>query len=205
MSDRAGSEPAFESSVLRAYAPGSSNALTLSDESALAKTIVRAEAGSPASASLAVSFGSSRREGATLVLGQRPDEYMLIGSAQSNASIVARLDTSGHVSVIDHTHSRALFRLTGAQASATLEKVCSLDWSNAMTPDGAVVSASIAKVNCDIARNDREPVDAEPASASPSYLIACDRSFGQYLFDALIDAGGEFGIGVVTAADGLQE
>ena len=35
-----------------------------------------------------------------------------------------------------------------------LEKVCSLDWSDPMTPDGAVASASVAKVTCDIARND---------------------------------------------------
>ena len=92
------------------------------------------------------------------------------------------------MSVIDHTHSRALFRLTGADAASLLEKVCSLDWSDAMTPDGAVVSASIAKVTCDLTRQDHD--------GEPSYLIACDRSFAQYLFDALLDAGTEFGIGV---------
>ena len=43
-------------------------------------------------------------------------------------------------------------------------------------------------MTCDVARND---VDGDDA---PSYLIFCDRSFGQYLFDALIDAGDEFGL-----------
>ena len=33
----------------------------------------------------------------------------------------------------------------------------------------------------------------------PSYLLVSDRSFGQYLFDALLDAGDEFGIGVLPA------
>ena len=72
-----------------------------------------------------------------------------------------------------------------------LEKVCSLDWSDPMTPDGAVASASVAKVTCDIARND--------VDGTPSYLVFCDRSFGQYLFDALIDAGNEFGLVVGSA------
>jgi glycine cleavage system aminomethyltransferase T len=27
-----------------------------------------------------------------------------------------------------------------------------------------------------------------------SYLLHCERSYGQYLFDALLDAGHEFGI-----------
>ncbi len=96
------------------------------------------------------------------------------------------------MSVIDYTHSRALFRLTGAGAASTLEKVCNFDWSDAMTPDGAAMSASVAGVACDIIRDD--------AGGTRSYLIACDRSFGQYLFDALLDAGAEFGIGATTRA-----
>ncbi len=35
----------------------------------------------------------------------------------------------------------------------------------------------------------------------PSYLLHCERSSGQYLFDALIEAGSEHGIDV----DGLRE
>ena len=35
---------------------------------------------------------------------------------------------------------------------------------------------------------------------TPAYLVACDRSFGQYLFDALLDAGDEFGIGVAPGS-----
>jgi len=64
-----------------------------------------------------------------------------------------------------------------------------LDWDDAITPDGAVVSASVAKAGCDIVRFDGD-------SDHPSYLLACDRSFGQYLFDAILDAGDEFGINV---------
>jgi sarcosine oxidase subunit alpha len=91
--------------------------------------------------------------------------------------------------VIGFTHGRSLFRVSGAPVTALLEKVCSLDWSDTITPDGAVVSASVALVTCDIIRSDTE--------GEPSYLLVCDRSYGQYLFDSLIDAGGEFGITAV--------
>ena len=179
---------AFESPVVRTYPDGRRAALTLADESATTKTIVRADLDTSAAARLDVVFGASRREGDTLVLGQRPREWMLLGTVEANAALVGRLDTTGHVTVVDHTHSRALFRLAGTQAAALLEKLCGLDWSDAITPDGAVVSASVAKVSCDLAREDRQE--------TPTYLVACDRSFGQYLFDALLDAGDEFGIGV---------
>ncbi len=180
-------ERQFESPVVTAYPDGSAASLTLEDVSSTAKTIVRAAADTAAASALSVAFGSSRAEGDALVLGQRPGEWVVLGDADA---FVSGIDTSGHVSVIDHTHSRALFRLTGAAAASVLEKVCSLDWSDAMTPDGAVVSASVAKVTCDLSRQD---VDGRR-----SYLIACDRSFGQYLFDALLDAGDEFGIGVIA-------
>jgi glycine cleavage system aminomethyltransferase T len=40
----------------------------------------------------------------------------------------------------------------------------------------------------DVVRDDQDGV--------LSYLLHCERSSGQYLFDALIDAGDEFGIEV---------
>ena len=120
--------------------------------------------------------------------GHRPTtgEWILLGPAAANRALIDDLDRSGPVSVIDHTHSRALFRLTGAASASALEKLCNLDWSDHMTPDGAAVSASVAEVTCDIVRND--------LAGARSYLVACDRSFGQYLFDAILDAGQEFGI-----------
>lgn len=184
--------PPFESPVVGTYPPGRGGQ-TLRDVSATTKTIVRADPDTAAASGLGVGFGSSRVSsrvsGDVLICGQRPGEWMLLGAAADNEAFIAALDRSGHVSVVDHTHSRALFRLTGSASPSVLEKVCSLDWSDAMTPDGAVVSASVARVTCDITRNDVDGVG--------SYLIACDRSFGQYLFDALLDAGDEFGLGAV--------
>ena len=128
------------------------------------------------------------------MLGSRPGEWIVLGTAGVVAEAVEGLDgldSGDFVTSLDWSHGRALFRVTGHAASRMLEKVCSLDWSDPMTPDGAVASASVAKVTCDIARND--------VDGTPSYLAFCDRSFGQYLFDALIDAGAEFGLSVGPA------
>ena len=187
---------AFESPVVSRYSTASSGLLMLVDSSATVKWLVRAAAGGAASERLDAPFGSSRvtPDGA-MVLGSRPGEWIVAGAAGAVAEVVASLDgldSSDFVTALDWTHGRALFRITGQDASRILEKVCSLDWFDPMTPDGAVASASVAKVTCDIARND--------VDGTPSYLIFCDRSFGQYLFDALIDAGDEFGLSVGPAS-----
>jgi sarcosine oxidase, subunit alpha len=182
--------PVFESPIVKEYPLRGDGALVLCDESSTTKLVVRAAAGTTAARQLGVLFGSSRADGDVLVCGQRPGEWLIIGPAVEVAAVVDHLDRSGHVSVIDHTHARALFRLTGRDAPVVLAKVCSLDLDDAITPDGAVGSASVADVNCDIARQDR--------TGDLSYIMSCDRSFAQYLFDAILDAGHEFGIGART-------
>ena len=189
--DPAPQSPAFESPVVRSYpSPGADGDLTLTDVSATTKWLVRAGADGPTADRLGARFGTSQAApGGALVLGSRPGEWIIVGTPAEVAATVADLDgldEQEFMTALDWTHSRAMFRLTGANAARMLEKVCGIDWGDHMTPDGAVVSASVALTTCDLARNDI--VDTR------SYLILCDRSFGQYLFDALIDAGDEFGI-----------
>lgn len=187
--------PAFESPVSNPFVsyagipmdPGRPDApLTLHDVSSTTKLIVRAGPETKASRRMSAAFGTSRTEDGVLVVGQRPDEWILLGRGSAIGGLIDSLDRSGHVSVIDGTHSRAMFRLTGADAASVLEKLCSLDWNDHMMPDGAAVSASVAKVTCDIVRNDLD--------GTRSYMISCDRSYGQYLSEVLLDAGQEFGI-----------
>lgn len=188
--------PAFESPVVRDYPASEGGDLTLTDASATTKWLVRAGADGPTADRLGVRFGSSQvAPGGALVLGSRPGEWIVLGTPGEVAAAVADLDGLGEqefMTALDWTHSRAMFRVTGADAARMLEKVCGIDWSDHMTPDGAVLSASVALTTCDLARND--------VDGTPSYSVFCDRSFGQYLFDALIDAGNEFGLKVLAAA-----
>ena len=177
----------FQSSVVKTY-PNSDSALTLTDVSATAKTLIRADITTAAAQNLQVAFGSSRVVDGTLVAATRPTEWVVLGPETEVAAVVGSIDEAGHVSKIDFTHGRALFRLTGTDSARVLEKVCSIDWADNMMPDGAVVSASVAKVTCDIIRND--------VAGTRSYFIMSDRSSAQYLFDAILDAGDEFAMGV---------
>ncbi len=181
----------FASSVVKTYNETASSSLTLSDLSATTKAIVRAGQGTDAAAGLGAPFGTSRVVDGTLVVGVRPTEWVVLGPAEAVWAFTDAIDNTGHVSKIDFTHSRALFRLTGEDAPKVMEKICSIDWADAMMPDSAVVSASVAKVSCDIIRND--------VDGTRSYFIMSDRSSAQYLFDAILDAGEEFKLGVTRA------
>ena len=195
--------------------------LTLSDRTPLAKVVVRASSGSAAAAALGVATGHCARPGdGTLVAGSGPGEWTVLGAPgrgpelaegwqatagdQHGRGEAARGDTDGGeggdsgagdglTTALDLTSARALLRLTGAAADRLLAKVCAIDLDDRVTPDGSAFRSSVAKVVTDVIRDDR--------SGTRSYLLHCDRSYGQYLFDALLDAGAEFGIEV----DGFPE
>ncbi len=175
--------PEFESAIIKTYAPNPGASMFLSDESATTKLLVRSD-----QAQFGLVFGASSAVGEALICATRPDEWLILGSEPAVDAAAAGIDSGGFTNVIPFTHGRSLFRLTGAHAAGLLEKICGIDWSDAMTPEGAVTSASVALTTCDIIRHDRNGIR--------SYLLMCDRSFGQYLFDALLDAGDEFGISV---------
>lgn len=175
--------------------------LSLSDETPLTKVVVRAPFRGAAADALGVGFGRTTRTGIdrartrsagdVLVAGSGPGEWMVLAEPGRGAELVtaleARLGTTGEfVSVIDLTHGRALVRLHGRAASRVLAKVCGVDLSERVTPDGAALRTSVARVVTDVVRDDR--------AATPSYLLHVERSSGQYLVEALQDAGGEFGL-----------
>lgn len=175
----------FESAIIEKYTPVPGAAITISDESATTKTLVRSDR-----PQLGVAFGASTMVGNALVCGTRPDEWLLLGSGDAVAAAVDTVDRGGFTSVIPFTHGRSLFRITGDVVPSMLEKVCGIDWADNMTPNRAVVTASVALTTCDIIRDD--------VAGTTSYLLMCDRSFGQYLLTALVDAGDEFGVSVST-------
>ncbi len=176
--------PTFESPVTSVNRTAGQGAITLTDESARGKASVRAAHDTAAAAALGLTFGSAERRDDLLVVRIRPDEWMVLGEAETVSSYVGGLDLAGYASSVDITHSRLLFRLTGDDAARALEKVCSIDFADHMTPDQGCTGGSVAKVSCDLVRDDQD--------GTRSYLILCDRSFGQYLFDALVDAKREF-------------
>ncbi len=163
--------------------------VVLADAYATTKIQVRADASTDAAAFLEASYGSSSRNAdGDLVCGSRPDEWTIYGTPGRSDAIVASVPTEGFVTVIDITHGRAMLRISGVNATAALSKICNLDLSDELTPDGAVFSGSLGAVGCDWVRDDQD--------GQTSFLISCERSFGKFLFIAVADACTEFGLSV---------
>ena len=158
----------------------------------LAKVLVLASTGGEVARVLGVAFGrAARDERGTLVVGSGPGEWLLLAPPGTSAALAGRVEEisdGGLVSVFDVTYGRALMRITGARTPDLLAKVCGIDLSEEVTPDGAAFRSSVAELVTDVVRDDH--------NGERSYLLHCERSSGQYLFDALIDADDEFGMEV---------
>ena len=183
------SEISFKSPVDVGPLTSSDGSVTVADAASTTKVQVRAAADTAAAAALGVSYGrSQRRPDGTLVCGTRPDEWTIYGAAGQAAAISATVPTDGFVTVIDITHGRAMLRISGSNATSALNKICNLDLGDELTPNGAVFSASVGSVGCDLVRDDQ--------GGQTSFLIGCERSFGRFLFIAVVDACTEFGVQV---------
>jgi len=176
----------WEVSTRRSSAP-----LRLADASPLAKVSTRAQPDGAFAAALGVRFRRSRREDGVLTVGSGPGEWLLIGAPDTAPGLteqVRALAAGEFVTTVDLTHGRALMRLTGHAAAQALSKVCAVDLSDAVTPASAAFRSSVAKVTTDVVRDDAG------GGGDRSYLLHCERSAGQYLFECLLDAGKEFGV-----------
>jgi heterotetrameric sarcosine oxidase gamma subunit len=173
--------------------------LTITDCTPLAKVQLRAPWNGAMAKALGVPFGRADREQGWLVIGSGPGEWFVLAPPGAATAVAGWLGTMAagsapeeFVSVVDLTHGRALMRITGPGAAGLLARLCGADLHDDMAPAGAALRSAVAGVSTDIVRddimNDRAWV--------PSYLLHCERSSGQYLFSALVGAGGPLGIGV---------
>jgi heterotetrameric sarcosine oxidase gamma subunit len=180
----------WEVSGRHASAAGA-DTLTLTDCTPLTKVQLRAPVGGEVAASLGVPFGRAARDpDGTLVVGSGPGEWLLLAAPRQAGALEPMLEEAAaqapgeSVTWVDLTHGRALIRLYGSPVARVLAKVCGIDLSDGITPDGAAFRTSVAALATDVIRDD--------LGGTPSYLLHCERSSGQYLFDALLTAGAEF-------------
>jgi heterotetrameric sarcosine oxidase gamma subunit len=161
--------------------------LTLTDCTPLTKVQIKAPVTGQVAAELGVRFGRAHRNAAgVLVVGSGPGEWLLIGPPGRAIPAHTGPAADGYASSTDLTHGRALVRLTGPAAADVLSTMCGIDLSDEATPDGAAFRSSVAAVATDVIRDD--------VAGVRSYLLHCERSSGQYLFDALLSAGRDLGI-----------
>jgi sarcosine oxidase gamma subunit len=80
-----------------------------------------------------------------------------------------------------------------------MSKLCAIDFGDKATPDNTALRTSMAGLVVEIIRSDLAncPGGATGSdAASRCYLVLCERSAAQYLFNTLLDAGQEFGIDI---------
>lgn len=169
-------------SAIGADAVGATDTVRLTDESLLGKLLVRAPLDGPMASVLGTRFGRAVRDGDRLTVGSGPGEWLVLAPVADLPKLATWLEQQGEsdpelVSVVDLTHGRAMVRLTGQDAAGVLARVCAVDLSDQITPDGAAFRSSVAGIATDVIRDDVDD--------TPSYLLHVERSSGTYLWDEL--------------------
>lgn len=177
-----GPAPVARSAVFGGDPVGSPQTARLTDESPLGKLLVRAPLDGPMASALGTRFGRAIRDGERLTVGSGPGEWLVLAPVADLPKLASWLEQQGEndpglVSVVDLTHGRAMMRLTGPDAADVLARVCAVDLSDRITPDGAAFRTSVARVATDVVRDDRDD--------GPSYLLHVERSSGTYLWNEL--------------------
>ncbi len=158
----------------------------------MAKIEVRSTTIAAITDKLRTSFGRTHQdEKGRLVIGSGPDQWHVLSEPGSQAETLQELQKlasvgKGLTTAVDVTHGRALFRITGAETRGLLNKLCAIDFSDDVVPNRSALRSSVGGVVTDIVRNDTQD--------SRSYLLHCERSSAQYLWDTLLDAGAEYRI-----------
>ena len=180
----------------------STSPLRLIDCTPCQKILVRTAAGTAMARSLGVDSGRVKQDGSgVLVAGVGAEQWVVIGPPGSPLApaIMQTNDGAAPSTVVDLTHARGLIRLVGADSARVLSKLCGINFSDTTTPNDTALRTSVARLIAEVIRNDLVESSAtatDPKILARSYLIMCERSAGQYLFDALLDAGQEFGIDI---------
>ena len=108
------------------------------------------------------------------------------GAVQAQVESVARqTDTSACIHLTDITSNFTAVQLAGPHSRDLLRKLTALDLRPAQFPDLSCAQGSLAHIHTLVIRADIQ--------AHLAYQVYCGREFGAYLWDALLDAGQEFG------------
>lgn len=129
----------------------------------------------------------------TLWLG--PDEWLIVAGGHGGGNgngFCERLEAAfrGHfVTVTDISDAYTILRLAGPAAAEVLAKGCSLDTHTRVFPPGKVARSLLAQAEVILHRLKPD-----------AFEIYVARSYADYLWRWLEDAGAEYGVAVVAAA-----
>ena len=131
-----------------------------------------------------------RRDVSMLWLG--PDEWLVVTPDRRLERIerVLRDALEGqHAALTDVSHSRTILALSGPEARAVLARGCPLDFHPRVFGPGRCAQSRLAKCR----------VLIHQTTAEPAFEIYVMRSFAEYAWTWLVDAGGGLGVRVAPS------
>ena len=136
-------------------------------------------------------------EGVVRVARLAHDEAMIVTEPNQAPAVVETLqlrsDECAHV--VDVTSGLAVIRIMGPSAHLLLEAVTELDTSAEALPDLSCAQGAVLEIHGILLRLD--------LGSLPAYEIYVGREFGEYAWDALMEAGKEHGV-VPVGVDAME-
>lgn len=122
-----------------------------------------------------------------MVANLATDHMLVLTSPNQSAAIAISLDRQlGADATVDMTSSLAGISLLGPQSQEVLSRLTDIDLSTNAFPDQSCVQTSLAQIHATILRADH--------AGHQWYDLYVSRDLGQYVWDAILQAGGKLGI-----------
>jgi len=126
-----------------------------------------------------------------LVAGLTPDEFLILTPSGAEKQWATSLEAeiamqNTFASVIDLTSGLVGLSISGPKCTTVMSKLCAIPFNSKAFPNLCVVQSSFAKVRGTIIHHDR--------GSLPAFELFADCSYGEYLWEAILDAGREFGM-----------
>jgi len=133
------------------------------------------------------------RSGRT-ILWMGPDEWLVVAPAEDREQLPAELDSalaSMHAATVEVGESMTVIALAGPRAGDVLAKGCTINLHPSVFGPGNVVRTLLAKTGIVL-----HQLSDTPSGETPTYEIYIHRSFADYAWRWLADAGLEYGVAI---------
>lgn len=118
-----------------------------------------------------------------------PGVWQIVGDAYELISAQAlRTALESTATVVDLSHARSVFLVSGSAATKTIAKFCGLDLEANQFPTGSATNTRFEHISMTLARTD----DA------PTFELMVFRGYAQHVGESLIEGAAEFGLKILA-------
>jgi heterotetrameric sarcosine oxidase gamma subunit len=127
----------------------------------------------------------------TLIAKLTPEEFLLLtppgAERKLSDSLQAEIESQDiFASLVDQTSGLVGLSIFGPKSKGVMKKLCAIDFDTKDLHNFYVVQSSFATV--------RSTIIGQAQDALPVFELFADGSYGEYLWDTILDAGREFGV-----------